>query len=248
MSSTSETGHVKTISNFDLLISIAQSYGSKYNPVKTNLHLGNMQQKSILAAKSITTINELSPLYSIQSAEREQAFKPLSKLCTRIINALKVSDVIQQIIDDALTINRKIQGERATPKLTEEEKLALKEQGKEINQISTSQMSFDNRLNNFDKLIKLLKKIPQYTPNETELQTTTLTTYYEQLKTINSAANAIGVPLTNARIARNQILYTPKTGLVDTALDAKKYILSVFGATSPEYKQVSKISFKKQKI
>lgn len=29
------------------------------------------------------------------------------------------------------------------------------------------------------------------------------------------------------------------TGLVQTALDVKKYIKSVFGATSPQFKQVS---------
>ena len=45
------------------------------------------------------------------------------------------------------------------------------------------------------------------------------------------------------RISRNNLLYKENTGLYDVALDVKNYIKSVFGATSPQYKQVSKIKF-----
>ena len=45
-------------------------------------------------------------------------------------------------------------------------------------------------------------------------------------------------PLSNARISRNDILYKANTGLVDIALDTKTYIKSLYGATSPQYKQV----------
>jgi hypothetical protein len=43
---------------------------------------------------------------------------------------------------------------------------------------------------------------------------------------------------------RNSILYASVSGLVDVALDVKKYVKSVYGASSPQYKQVSKIEFK----
>ena len=55
---------------------------------------------------------------------------------------------------------------------------------------------------------------------------------------------AATVPLSNARIARNEVLYKEKTGLVDTAFDVKVYIKSLFGASSPQYKQISKLAFK----
>lgn len=45
----------------------------------------------------------------------------------------------------------------------------------------------------------------------------------------------------------NDIQDRPLTGLVDIAFDAKVYIKSVFGATSPQYKQVSKLAFVKLK-
>jgi hypothetical protein len=79
-------------------------------------------------------------------------------------------------------------------------------QGKEVNEISSSQLSFDNRIDNLDKLINLLGSIPEYNPNETELQVASLTTLLEDLRTKNDAAIDATTPLSNARIARNNIL------------------------------------------
>ena len=65
---------------------------------------------------------------------------------------------------------------------------------------------------------------------------------YENAK--NSAVVAAFTPLSNARILRNEILYKANTGLVDITLDTKTYIKSLYGATSPQYRQVSKLEFK----
>ena len=47
------------------------------------------------------------------------------------------------------------------------------------------------------------------------------------------------------RIARDKVLYAEGTGLCDIALDIKNYVKSVFGATSPQFKQVSEVRFTK---
>ena len=39
MASTSETGHLKNVANFDELISFAMGYGETYNPSKAALKL-----------------------------------------------------------------------------------------------------------------------------------------------------------------------------------------------------------------
>ena len=176
------------------------------------------------------------------------AFEPLSKLSTRILNALKATDTSTQVDESAETIIRKIQGKRATAKKTEEEKQALATEGKSTKEISTSQMSYDSRLDSFDKLIKLLTSVPLYAPNEAELKVTALTTLYTDLKAKNAAVVNTNTALSNARIARNDIMYKANTGLVDIALDTKTYIKSIYGATSPQYKQISKLEFKTVKI
>lgn len=244
MTSTTETGHAKNAANFAELITFTIACGTTYNPSNPAIQIPSLQALLENAQNTNTTINTLNPPYSIAVADRETAFMPLNKLCTRVVNSLKVCDVSPLIVDDARTINRKIQGVRAKAKKTEAEKLALKEQGIEIKEISSSQMSYNNRLNNFDKLIKLLTNIPEYTPNEQELTTLTLTTLYDKLKTKNTAVINTEVPLSNARINRNHIFYDPITGLYDIAKKVKTYIKSVYGATSPQYKHISKLFFK----
>jgi hypothetical protein len=108
-------------------------------------------------------------------------------------------------------------------------------------------MSFDSRIDNFDKFVKLLTSVTLYAPNEAELKVTALTATLNDLKAKNLAVTNAEVALNNARIVRNDIMYKDNTGLVDIALDVKTYIKSVFGATSPQYKKISKLRFRKPK-
>lgn len=248
MASTSELGHNRNAINFDTLIINCTSYGTAYNPSKASLKITALQAQSTLAKNSITVINTLTPAYKNAVSARVSAFKPFDKLITRVNNALKASDTSQQVDESAQTIIRKLQGRRATPKKTEEQKKVASEAGVEIVEISTSQMSYDSRLDNLDKLIKLLASVPQYAPNEADLKVTALTALYNDLKAKNLAVINTEVPLNNARIARNEIMYKENVGLVDIALDIKTYIKSVYGATSPQFKQISGLKFSKTVI
>ena len=105
-------------------------------------------------------------------------------------------------------------------------------------------MSFDGRLENFNKMVIAVESIPEYSPNEVDLQVAAIRNYYTRLAGLNAAVINASVALSNARLARNKVLYSPKTGLVDIALDVKAYVKSIFGASSPLFKQISKIEFK----
>lgn len=131
--------------------------------------------------------------------------------------------------------------------MTEEEKKVAAEAGNEVTEISSSQMSFDSRLDNLDKLIKLLTSVTAYAPNEADLKVTALTTLYTDLRTKNTAVITAEAPLVNARIARNDVLYKAGTGVVDTSVDVKTYVKSIFGATSPQYKTISGLTFTNRK-
>jgi hypothetical protein len=180
-------------------------------------------------------------------AQLRPIYPPLSKFFTRVNNALKASGSSTLIDETAMSLIRKLQGRRATPKMTEEEKQAAEAEGQTVKESSSSQMSFDNRLDNFDKLIKLLATVTEYAPNEPKLAVTGLTTLYNDLSSKNHVVITAEVPLTNARIARDQVLYAPLTGVVDISVDVKAYVKSVFGATSPQYKSISGLSIKSPK-
>lgn len=89
-------------------------------------------------------------------------------------------------------------------------------------------MSYDNRIDNFDKLIKLLAAQPEYAPNEAELSVSSLEALHTNFIALNSAAVNSYTVLSNSRINRNNILYAPLTGLTDIAAGVKKYVKSVF--------------------
>lgn len=237
----------KNVAAFETLISYITAFGADYNPSKNSLTIPELQRILSEAKASLNTVNLAFSAHSNAQAARESAFEPLSKLVTRANNALKATDTTTQVDDSAKTIVRKLQGARASAKLTDEEKKALEAEGKEVNQISTSQMGFNDRIENFDKFITLLSTIPNYAPNEEDLKITSLSAYRDSLKAKNSDVLPTEVQLSNARITRNDIQDKPLTGLVDIALDTKIYIKSVFGATSPQYKQVSKLAFVKRK-
>ena len=238
------TVHIGRNSHLDELISCVTGNGTAYNPTKASIKLTALQTLSESAKNALEKVNAALSAYTNAVAAREAAFAPLNKQITRVINALKATDTTRQIDESARTFARKIQGVRASAKRTEEEKKADEAAGKEVVEISSSQMSYNSRLDNFDKLIKLLASVTLYTPNEEDLKVAALTTLYNDLKTKNSDVVNAATPLSNARISRNEILYKALTGLVDTAMDTKTYIKSVYGATSPQYKQVAKLEFK----
>jgi len=243
----SETGHAKNLANFNELLSFVSAYDTDYKPAKASISLASLQILSNEARNALADLNVLNSAYRNAAIARELAFKPLNKLMTRVMNALKASDTPIQADENARTLVRKIHGSRAKAKLTDEEKQILAAEGKEIREISTSQLSFDNRLENFDKLIKLLSGFPLYAPNEPDLKVEGLSELYSNLMLKNATAVTAFVPVSNARIARNTVFYKADTGLVDIALAVKAYIKSIFGATSPQYKQLGKLSFKSQK-
>jgi hypothetical protein len=243
MASNSETGHAKNVANFEQLTIDCTALGTSYNPSNAAIKLTALTALLTSAKNSITAVNAAEPAYKNAVSAREVGFKPLSKLVTRVFNALKASGTTDQVDESALTLVRKIQGRRASAKLTDAEKKAAEAAGKPVTEISSSQMSYDNRIDNLDKLIKLLTSVTLYVPNEADLKVAAITTTYTDLKAKNLAVINAETPLTNLRIARNAVLYNPNTGLVDISVDVNTYIKSIFGATSPQYKQVSALKF-----
>jgi hypothetical protein len=203
MASTSETGYAKNVANLETLTSFVTAFGATYNPSKDTLKLSALQSLLSDAKASLNTVNVAQSGRSNAVAARESAFEPFSKLITRANNALKATDTTTQVDDSAKTIVRKLQGTRASAKLTEEEKIALAAEGKEVNQISNSQMGYDDQVENFDKFVSLLSSIPQYAPNEEELKVTSLSTLRDNLRAKNTDVITAEVQLSNARIVRN---------------------------------------------
>ena len=243
MPSTSETGHAKNVANFEDLISFSTGYGATYNPTKEALKVANLNTQLANAQTVLNEVKTTQTAFNNATNKRMDAFKPLKSLATKIINALDATDASAETVKDARTINRKIQGQRATPK-TVSSPPAAQVEGAADKTISASQQSYDQQIEHFAKLVELLSSDSNYKPNEADLTVAANQTKLAALKAANTDVVKTYTNWSNSRIARTNTLYNPLTGLVNTALDVKKYIKSIFGALSPQFKQVSKLEFR----
>ena len=238
MASTSETGHAKNVDNLGLLISNIASYGDRYKPTKSSILLEALKKMEADGRAAVLAVNDATPIYSRATIERDNAFDPLGQLVTRSLNSLRASSSSEQTDEAASAIVRKIRGNRTTAKTAAATDV-------KVATVSTSQQSYDSVIDNYERYIQYIAATPEYAPNEDDIKFPVLKALAVELRAKNTACNNAKVAIDNARMARNRVLYTPLTGLVDVALDAKTYIKSLFGATSPEYKQVAKIDFTK---
>ena len=242
MASTSEVGHAKNVANLQDLISFVTGYGATYNPTKNALKLPQLTALATASQTSLADVVTKHTAYNNKVNERVNAFSGLKALSTRLVNALETTDATAQVIKDAKGFNRKLQGKKAVAATT-----PLDPNTPAPTTISTNQQSYDQQIQHLSGLTSVLISEPSYAPNETALATATLTAMQTNLTVKNNEVATAYTSISNSRIARNNTLYADSTGLVEIATEVKKYIKSVYGASSPEFAQVKGIEFKKAK-
>ena len=243
MASTSETGHAKNVANFQSLIAFVTAYGATYNPSKNALKLPQLIALKADADTKLADVVTKNTAYNNKVNERINAFSGLKSLSTRLVNALQTTDATNQIIKDAKGFNKKMQGQRASATAT----TPTDPNTPAPNTISTSQQSYTQQIQHLAGLISVLESEPSYTPNETDLQIATLQAKQNDLTTKNNEVATSYANISNSRIARNTTLYSTEGSIFDVASEVKKYIKSIYGASSPEFAQVKGIEFKKPK-
>lgn len=251
MSSYYETGHIKNGANLLRLNQIIATFGATYNPSNNAIKLTAL---GTLATNANTKLSDVSTNFTNwknATNGRELAFEPLRKEVTQILGALQSLGVSQQTIDDfTFQVNKfRSSGSKLTKAdagiadTSPEAKLTEATDPAEAKTISTSQQSFDNQIQHFQKMILILQSVASYNPNETAFKVVTLQTQLANLNTLNNAANTSYATLKNARIQRNLFFYAKDTGALDIVRQVKAYVKSVYGASSQQYIAVNAIKF-----
>lgn len=243
MPSTSEVGHARNVANLQKLSQQVSVY-TLYNPPVQNLTVANLQGLYATANAKLVEVEDKRNANKNAIALRQTAFENLKPILTRIINRLEILGLLQGTLDQAKSLNRSIQGNRKKKSVSAK---TDDEQPSTNNSISTSRQSFTQQAENFGILLQLLATIPNYDPDEDELKLTTLSTYKDSLINATQFVDQTEAELNIKLIERDQILYAEETGLYSIAQNVKKYVKSLYGATSPEYATISPITFKKQK-
>ena len=236
MPSTSEVGHAKNVANLQKLTEQVAVY-SLYNPPVDNLKVTNLTVLYSTASAKISEVEEKRNANKNAITVRQSAFENLKSTCTKIINHLDILGLLQGTLDQAKSLNRLIQGgQKKTTTLPDEN-------GQPAPTVSTSRQSYTQQAENFGILLQLLTTIPTYAPNEDDLKLTNLNSYKDSLVSSTQAVDQTEAELNLKLIERDQLLYADGTGLYSIAQNVKKYVKSIYGATSPEYANVSEIKF-----
>lgn len=242
MASTSETGHAKNVANFEDLIAFVTGYGANYSPTKSSLKLSELNDLLTMSQIKLADVVTKNTSFNNAVNDRLSAFAGIRPLATRLVSALDATDATSEKMKDAEGFNRKLQGKRASSAETPSDPTSPPP-----STISVSQQSYDQKIEHFAGLISVLESESSYSPNEGDLQVGTLNSKKAEMVSKNSAVSTAYTNISNSRIDRDKTLYNPDTGLVDIAGEVKKYVKSVFGASSPEYGQIKGIAFKKAK-
>ena len=240
MASQSEVGHAKNAANLQKLTEQVTVY-TLYNPPVENLTIVSLQTLYTTASAKLTEVEDKRHANKNAIALRQTAFENLKPTCTKIINHLDILGLTQGTLDQAKSLNRVIQGGQKKTTTPPDEN------GETGNTVSTSRQSYTQMADNFGTLLQLLATLPTYDPNEDDLKLTNLTTYQASLMSATQSVDQTEAELNIKLIERDNILYADGTGLYTVAQNVKKYVKSLYGATSPEYANVSNIEFTNRK-
>jgi hypothetical protein len=247
MKTTNQSGNEQNVTNLEVLIAVIITFGPTYNPPKPSITIPGLNELLEKGKLEINALNAAEVASKNALAACTAAQDDFDSLITRSINALRISDVPAQTLAQAEGLVRELRGKRASALLTPEEQAAAKAEGNTAKQVVKHNSTLESKLENMAKYVLLLESIPGYMPNEPELRTRALRNKLNDIKAKDMLVTSTGAAFDAARLSRDTFLYTDNTGLCPIASDAKTYVKSVFGATSPQYKQVSGIKFFKRK-
>lgn len=243
MSSTNETGHAKNVAGFQQLISFCAGYGAAYNPSRKELMISDLENVLTNAQAALAQVKNAKTAFDNATNSRRDAFADLKPFATRVVNTLAASGASKLAVADARGLVRKMIGKRAGHIKAAAAPDAAASQAAQDKHISVSQLSYDSLIDHFSGMVTAMAQQPNYNPNEKELTVAGLQAKLDALHAANNAViNAIA-GLSNARQHRNTVLYHPLLGMVQLAAGVKLYVKGVFGASAPQYRQLSGINF-----
>lgn len=247
MGSTSESGHAVNLNNMQLIISAIRGFGAAYEPSNGLISLPNLTKNLSDSQKAFETFIKVDSENKGLINKRAAAFKKLTTRVTQIMGEARSSTMPKPSVDNVKSIVDKMRGTRVSAKLTDEQKKKLADEGKEVNQVSASQLSFANKISNFTKIISLLETIPEYNPKNTALTLAGLKALLTELTQTNTAVlNYYGI-YKPALDARDDLMYAENTGLTNLAIKVKEFTKTLGGVKDPRYINIKSIKFKNLK-
>ena len=245
---TYETGHVKNVANLLNYNQFITTLGATYNPSMATITLSALTAMQATAKLKLDAVTALADVWKTATNNREIEFETLNSFSTQLQSILKTTDASQQTIDDFAFLINKMRGNSGNAAKKAAAKAAAKSAVPNAEEdapkfISSSQQSFDQKIEHFGKMILILQGVTTYAPNEANMQIAALQAKLTNLQNLNISATKASADLKAARIDRNTFYYVANTGMLDTIKKSKNYIGGLYGKTSQQYKAAVAFKF-----
>jgi hypothetical protein len=237
-----EAGHAVNVANFKELIVFVENLGNEYNPPISELSVEAMKKQAIQLDEAMQVLKDVQASHKKSTNDRRVVYDSLNYLATRIMATLSFLNIDSKTIQDARAIVNKVKGTA-----TKKKALPTAEGETPAKTISTSQMSFEQRKENFERLIALLQAESRYVTNEDELKIASLQTVAKTLGESTNRALEAEQQVDKARQKRDELLYQEQSGAIPIGLRAKAYIKSKYNTKSVEYKRIQAIKLLNKK-
>lgn len=233
-----KTGNVKNVAAFGKLLDICNDLGASYDPSKAALTPTALTVLLEQAKESLKAVTVARAAYVLAVNNRKENYAGIKPLAARVVRALAASENSYEHVRDARLIKRKL-----TPKpvaIASAKTVTTGEEDSTKISVTSSRLDYDGLADTFATLVELVRGIPAYTPNETELKVAALEQRLNSLHASSKAVYTTANALASARRQRNKVMLG-KEGLFETGTAVKEYIRSVFGVRSEVSRELGKL-------
>lgn len=100
MASTSETGHPINVANFETIVPMSPLM-VQVTTLKSKSEITSLEHSFSCCKSAVNAVSAAEPAHKLATDARDAAFKLLSPLITKVINALKATDTTAQVDETA---------------------------------------------------------------------------------------------------------------------------------------------------
>ncbi|MCF8425395.1 MAG: hypothetical protein K9H61_05500 [Bacteroidia bacterium] len=225
------------MNNFSGLIDVVKKFGTAYNPSNTNLSLTALETFLTEGRLANKRVNDAETVYLNAATRRSNLFKDQNQILSRILAILQSEGVDKNLYHDLNQVVKQIKGyskKQSAPAVIGEP---------QPNKHTGAYLTLEKRAEDFLQVISFLEMIPNYQPNNTELEITALKAYQLEMEQINDVVATSENALSNERHKRDLLFYNEENGIIVVGRQVKAYIRGSFGRTSSEHLQVIPFKF-----
>jgi hypothetical protein len=237
-----EAGDMKLLGNFRRLIDL-QKTDPTFDSSNPLLKISKLEQQLTEGIAAVEAITDNMAPNKVAITTRQAEYVQAVATVRGSRNLLKSSGASADILEDADSFTRKVFGLKKARK--EPDVAAVTSATEAVKTHSASQQSYDAILGNIRNYTGIIKTIGLYNPNEEHYKISGLETMIDNLEAQNSLVSTTFASLDAARRLRDNLLYTNEDCICKVAQMVKNYVKAIHGATSPQYKAISGLTFKR---